>query len=93
MANIRIISVPGCPWCKKAVDLAVSIQPEGHTVEMLSLEWGEELREIQSKHAGWRTVPMVYVDVKFIGGYTDFEEYVKENVRQEEAERTEEEGS
>ena len=66
-----IISVGRCPWCKKAIDL---VRNKGHVAEIRPMRWGAELREIQSKHAGWKTVPMVYRVTPegevFIGGYS-----------------------
>jgi len=79
--KVKIITVPGCPWCKKAIDLAES---SGFTVEVQKMSWGNELREIQQRHPGWKTVPMVYTynqeEEVFIGGYTDFESFVRGDV-------------
>ena len=56
------------------------------------MTWGKELREIQAKQEGWKTVPMVFkvrdgVET-FLGGYTEFQNYVNEvkedHARQEE---------
>ena len=86
-----VISVGRCPWCKKAVEL---VKSKGFAVEIRSMQWGPELREIQSKlllldnkYTGWKTVPMIYRatadgDV-FIGGYSELVEYFR-NDRQEE---------
>ena len=85
-SQIKIITVPGCPWCKKAVDLALEIREQGYDLEVVKMSWGQELREVQSKHEGWKTVPMVYINESFIGGFTDFQEFV--NAGQKEIKET-----
>tara|TARA_B100001758_G_C18354834_1_gene582056 strand:- start:156 stop:434 length:279 start_codon:yes stop_codon:yes gene_type:complete len=87
--NVTIITVPGCPWCKKAINLAES---SGYDLEVKKMSWGTELREIQANEGGWKTVPMVYVGDgelrTFIGGYTEFAEFVRENAGQQETEES-----
>lgn len=85
-SQIKIITVPGCPWCEKAIDLALDIREQGYDLEIIKMSWGQELREVQSKHEGWKTVPMVYIDESFIGGFTDFKEHV--DARQEQVKET-----
>ena len=79
--KIVIVSVSGCPWCTKAIKLA---EQSGYETEVRKMSWGPELREIQQRHPGWKTVPMVYTVVAgeeiFIGGYTDFENFVGSNI-------------
>lgn len=83
--KIKIITVQGCPWCKKAIELA---ERQGYDLEVKKMSWGEELREIQASESGWKTVPMVYVGdgelQMFIGGYSEFAEFVRENAGQQE---------
>ena len=87
MDKVTIITVQGCPWCRKAIELAES---SGYSLEVKDMKWGTELREIQANEGGWKTVPMVYIGDgelrKFIGGYTEFAEIVRENARQQETE-------
>ena len=79
--KVIIITVSGCPWCTKAINLAKSA---GYETEVRKMSWGPELKEVQQRHPGWKTVPMVYTVVGgeevFIGGYTDFENLVGSNV-------------
>lgn len=79
--KVKIISVSGCPWCTKAINLAKS---SGFQVEIQKMSWGDELREVQERHPGWKTVPMIYTyngdEEVFIGGYTDFESFVRGDV-------------
>ena len=83
--EIKIISVSGCPWCRKAVQLA---RDSGYELNEVKMSWGTELREVQSKHEDWKTVPMVYLvegeEETFIGGYTDFVKFVRGDDRQKE---------
>ena len=87
--KIKIISVGSCPWCRKAISLA---RDSGYQLEEVKMSWGQELREVQSKIPGWKTVPMVYLVEDgietFIGGYTDFVEFVRGDDRQKETEES-----
>ena len=78
MDKVTIITVPGCPWCAKAVALA---ERSGFDLTVKKMSWGQELREIQANEGGWKTVPMVYVGDgelrKFIGGFTEFKALVE----------------
>lgn len=84
-SKIVIITVPGCPWCSRAISLA---EENKYSLEVKNMSWGPELREIQSNLSGWKTVPMVYVHTDgvetFIGGFTEFVEFVREDVGQKE---------
>lgn len=77
--RVKIICVPGCPYCKKAADLAVSLG-SGFSIELIIVDWESPiLSEAQQLQPGWKTVPMVYIDDEFVGGFTDFQKYVSDN--------------
>ncbi|MBG5949877.1 MULTISPECIES: GrxA family glutaredoxin [Proteus] len=81
---VVIFGRPGCPYCVRAKQLAeklseqlddfdfryVDIHAEGITKADLSKTVGKEVE----------TVPQIFIDEKHIGGCTDFEAYVKENL-------------
>jgi glutaredoxin len=62
-----VISRDDCPWCDKAVDyienmeetVKVSLYTEHHAILLLM------------KQAGLKTVPQIWKDSEYIGGYTD----------------------
>lgn len=69
-----------CPYCRKAVKL---LQEKGldYSVVDFSADQVEVLSEIKKAHE-WSTVPMVFArhgqDIRFIGGYTDLLEFLKD---------------
>ena len=68
-----------CPFCVKAVQL---LQQRGLPYKIVDFEPDQEevLREIKEAHS-WKTVPMIFerdgADIKFIGGFTDLEEWLE----------------
>ncbi len=78
-----IFGHPGCPYCVRAKELVerlkeqrddfnfryVDIHAEGITKADLEKTVGKPVK----------TVPQIFVDEQHIGGYTDFEAYVKEH--------------
>lgn len=81
--KIEVYGKKNCPFCTKAKKLAEQLkgfrgdvdfkytdyEEEGYTKETLS----EKIDRVVS------TAPQIVIDGKSIGGYTDFESYVKSN--------------
>ena len=81
---VVIFGRPGCPFCVRAKDLAdrlkddrgdfnyryVDIHAEGITKADLEKTVGKPVE----------TVPQIFPDQKYVGGFTDFEAYAKENL-------------
>ncbi len=58
-----------CPYCVAAKNLFKSLNI---TFEEINLEENPELRiKLSQENKGWRTVPMIFIDEKFIGGFDD----------------------
>ncbi len=69
MNSVRIYTTKVCPYCQSAKELFRSL---GVAFEEISLEGNPELRaQLSEENGGWRTVPMVFVGERFIGGYSD----------------------
>lgn len=78
---VVIFGRPGCPYCARAHELAekmagkiehfrfryVNIEEESITKEDLTTAVGKKVN----------TVPQIFIDQKPIGGYTEFEQYVR----------------
>lgn len=57
-----------CPYCINAQRL---LDEKGIKYDLVDLtDRPEELQALKEK-TGWRTVPMIFVDDKLIGGYSD----------------------
>ena len=78
----HVICQRGCPFCEDAVELLKTLKKAYHAEYY---DKGDRLDE-QKRIYGWKTAPIINeVDVdedgtitnRFIGGYTDLEEYLK----------------
>jgi len=67
-AKIKMIKKDPCPYCDRALNFFKS---KGVDVEIIDLT--NNLDEIHTwkQKTGWRTVPMIYIGDRFIGGYVD----------------------
>ncbi len=66
---IRIFSTSTCPFCHAAKDLFADL---GFSFTEILLDDDPELRQrLGAENGGWRTVPMVFIDDRFIGGFAE----------------------
>lgn len=70
MKDVKIYSTKTCPFCRKAKDL---MEKEGVSYTEVDVTEDVDTRLKISEISGYRTVPQIFVDDKFIGGYTDVE--------------------
>ena len=69
MAKVLMYSTAVCPYCIRAEQL---LKRKGvHEVEKLRVDLQPELRMEMVKQTGRRTVPQIYVNDVYIGGYDD----------------------
>lgn len=69
MSRVRIFTTSVCPYCQAAKHLLTSL---GAEVEEVRLDSDPELRErLSAENGGWRTVPMVFIGQRFIGGFKE----------------------
>lgn len=69
MEIIKIYTTPYCGYCQAAKKL---LESKGLKFEEISLAEDHKLRErLSQENNGYRTVPMIFIDGNFIGGYTE----------------------
>lgn len=67
-ATIKMIKKNPCPYCDRAKTL---LDNKGLKYEIVDLtDKQDELDEWKNK-TGWKTVPMIFINDKLVGGYTD----------------------
>lgn len=64
-----------CPYCDKAKEL---LADNNMPFEVIVLDT-EELKEDIKARSGMRTVPIIYIDGRLVGGYDQLKEYVNGN--------------
>ncbi len=68
MAQITIYKKDPCPYCDRAIHF---LNGKGLAYDMIDLtNKPEEIDRIKSE-TGWRTVPIILINGKLVGGYTD----------------------
>tara|TARA_B100001996_G_scaffold382610_1_gene374919 strand:- start:1271 stop:1507 length:237 start_codon:yes stop_codon:yes gene_type:complete len=68
--KIKVYTTSSCPFCVAAKNLLSSKNLKFTEIDLTS---DIELRlEVSTKY-NWRTVPMIIIDDKFIGGFDDLE--------------------
>lgn len=69
MNSIKLYTTSSCPYCEAAKRLFKSL---GLAYEEINLESKHaERQRLSDENGGWRTVPMIFVGDKFIGGFDD----------------------
>ncbi len=72
MTKVTIYTTSVCPYCHAAKRL---LHSEGIAFQEIPLDDEIELRRrLARKHAGWRTVPMVFIGERFVGGFSELRE-------------------
>jgi glutaredoxin 3 len=68
MSRIQVYTWANCPYCIRAKNLLSS---KGLEFEEINLDGKEkELSELREK-TGQRTIPQIFIDGKFIGGFSE----------------------
>lgn len=76
MAEVKIYTTTVCPYCNAAKNLFKSLNVE---YQEINLDNDPDLRvKLSMENNGWRTVPMIFIDGKFIGGFDDTNKLHKE---------------
>ena len=71
MSNVTIYTTSVCPYCIRAKNLFKSLNVP---FEEVNLENDPALRQHLSAKYKWRTVPMIVVGERFLGGFDDVNE-------------------
>lgn len=68
MKKIIVYTTQFCGFCDSAKRL---LDQKGLKYESIDITNDHELRQKLSEENSWRTVPMIFIDDKFIGGFTE----------------------
>lgn len=69
MQPVKIYTTLVCPYCNAAKDLFKNLEVP---YEEIRLDQDPDLWErLTRENNGWRTVPMIFVGDRFLGGFTD----------------------
>lgn len=75
MSRVKIYTTEYCPYCHAAKEMLSSL---GIDFEEIGLDRDPELRQrLSAENNGWRTVPMVFIDGRLIGGYSELRKLVR----------------
>eukprot|EP01025_Chloroclados_australasicus_P023945 TRINITY_DN24117_c0_g1_i2.p2 TRINITY_DN24117_c0_g1~~TRINITY_DN24117_c0_g1_i2.p2 ORF type:complete len:182 (+),score=26.62 TRINITY_DN24117_c0_g1_i2:113-658(+) len=70
-SRIVLFSHTTCPAAKRAKKFLAQVLPPGTTVNIVEVDdakFEKELRDVLQKLTGFRSVPQIFVDTKFVGG-------------------------
>lgn len=80
MPEATIYTTIYCSYCQAAKQL---LTENNIKFEEIALDDKPELRtKIAEANGGWRTVPMITIDDKFIGGYQELRRHLDKNETQ-----------
>lgn len=67
-AKVIIYTKDPCPYCVRAIQFMTNKGMEFEEVDLTDTP--EEIERLKNE-TGWRTVPIIMINGKLIGGYTD----------------------
>ena len=68
MAKVVMYKKNPCPYCDRAVSF---LEERGIKVEMVDLTGNYDEMDRIKNETGWRTFPIIMINDKLVGGYTD----------------------
>ena len=66
-----------CPYCDQAKAL---LQQKGYTIEERKIGDGYTREELLEAVPTARTVPQIFIEGELVGGFTELQKYIKEQV-------------
>ena len=75
MANVKIYVKDPCPFCVRAIRLLEELNIAYDEIDLTDKE--DAIQKLKNE-TGWRTVPIIMIKGKLIGGYTDLKALVDE---------------
>jgi glutaredoxin 3 len=69
MKVIKIYTKDPCPYCDHAKNLLNQIKVPFEEIDITNKD--DLKQELSQKAGGWKTVPMIWIGDKFIGGFDD----------------------
>lgn len=79
MVDIKLYIKTYCPFCQKAVSLLESKNLSFDLIDVLENEQNEEEFEKLKEKFDHHTVPMIFIDNKMIGGFSELLELDENN--------------
>lgn len=74
--DITVYTASFCGYCTQAKAL---LKREGLAFEEINLDDKPELRQkLSAENNGYRTVPMIFINGKFLGGYNELVQWQRE---------------
>ncbi len=67
-ATIKMIKKNPCPYCDRAKTF---LDNKGFKYEVVDLTDNQAELDKLKEQTGWKTVPMIFINDKLVGGYTD----------------------
>jgi glutaredoxin 3 len=67
-APVRVYSTTTCGWCRRAEEL---LQRHGIPFETVDVTTDRQARAELIERANWRTVPVIFIEGRPIGGYRE----------------------
>ena len=72
MSPVTLYTTTVCPYCHAAKRLLAAVGAEYSEVR---LDQEPELRrKLSEENGGWRTVPMIFIGGRFVGGFAELRE-------------------
>ena len=72
MSVVTVYTTAACPYCRAAKALLEELEIP---YDEVPLDGREALRrELGERLGGWRTVPMIFVGERFVGGFSELRE-------------------
>jgi glutaredoxin 3 len=68
MAKVVIYTKDPCPYCVRAINF---MNDKGITFEEIDLTDNFDAMDKIKNETGWRTMPIIMINDKLVGGYTD----------------------
>ena len=68
MAQVTIYKKDPCPYCDRAINF---LNARGIAYNMIDLTGKQDEIDRIKAETGWRTVPIILINGKLVGGYTD----------------------
>ncbi len=72
MSQVSIYTTAICPYCHAARRLLSGLGVEFEEIRLDGRP--EERMRLSRENGGWRTVPMIFIGDRFVGGYSELRE-------------------
>lgn len=77
MSQVVIYTTSSCPYCTAAKNLFKNL---GVSYEEINLDGNDALRaKLSQENNGYRTVPMIFINNNFMGGFDDINKLHQKN--------------